>query len=61
MGTSSISNKELILVTVCMLIAGGAMLIRFSEGDSGTSGVIAMSLFFVAASMGIFQLLHRYR
>lgn len=54
------SDNSLILVTVCMLIAGGAMLIRFLEGNGGTSGVIAISLFFVAALMGIFQLLYRH-
>jgi hypothetical protein len=59
MAPSGMSDNSLILVTVCMLVSGGAMMVGFLQGDRGTSEAIAISLFFVTALARVGQLLYR--
>jgi|AntDeeMetageno51_2_1112566.scaffolds.fasta_scaffold23991_1 hypothetical protein len=54
------SDKQIILLTGAMVIAGGGMLVRIIQGDGGTSAVIATVCFFGVAVVGVTQLIFRH-
>lgn len=53
------SNKQIILLTVAMIIAGGGFLVMIMQGDGGTSAAIATVCFFGVAVVGVSQLISR--
>ncbi len=58
MGSSDESDRRIILISVAMAIAGGAMLVRIIQGDGDIWAVISVIGAFVVLAVGIFQLVH---
>ncbi len=58
MGSSGEPDRRIILFSVAMALAGGAMLMRIIQGDGDVWAVASVIAAFVVVAIGAYQLTH---
>lgn len=60
MGSLGEADTRIVLTTVAMVIAGGAMLVMIGQGDGSIWAVIGAVCSLIVGAIGVFQLVSRH-